>query len=55
VRLCLWIQASRPLAGTAASNASEPRRFEGWLELLGVVAELVAAAPSSDVDAEAAG
>ena len=51
----LWIEGSQPLAGTAATEGSEPLRFEGWLELLRVVSELVAAAPSSDEDADAAG
>jgi hypothetical protein len=34
------------------TEGSEPLRFEGWLELLAVVAELVAAAPSSGRDKE---
>ena len=50
-----WIQGRQPLAGTAATEGSEPLRFDGWLELLRVVSELVAAAPSSDEDADAAG
>ena len=40
----LWIEGAQPLAGTAVAEGSEPRRFEGWLELLRVVSELVAAA-----------
>jgi hypothetical protein len=55
VLIRLWIQGSQPLAGTAATEGSEPLRFDGWLELLRVVSELVAAAPSSDEDADAAG
>jgi hypothetical protein len=55
VLIRLWIQDSQPLAGTAATEGGEPLRFEGWLELLRVVSELVAAAPSSDEDADAAG
>jgi hypothetical protein len=51
----LWIEGSQPLAGTAATEGGGPLRFEGWLELLRVVAELVAAAPPTDEDADAAG
>jgi hypothetical protein len=52
VLIRLWIEGSQPLAGT---EGSEPRRFDGWLELLRVVAELVAVASSSAEDADAAG
>ena len=55
VLIRLWIEGSQPPAGTAATEGSEPLRFDGWLELLRVVSELVAAAPSSDEDADAAG
>jgi hypothetical protein len=55
VLIRLWIQGSQPLAGTAATEGGEPLPFEGWLEMLRVVSELVAAAPSSDEDADAAG
>lgn len=41
--ICLWVERMEPLAGTAATEGSEPLRFDGWLELLGVVSELVAA------------
>jgi catechol 2,3-dioxygenase-like lactoylglutathione lyase family enzyme len=53
IRLC--IEGSQPLSGTAAAEGSEPLRFDGWLELLRVVSELVAAVPSSDEAADAAG
>jgi hypothetical protein len=55
VLIRLWIDGSQPLAGTAATEGREPLRFDGWLELLRVVSELVATAPSSDEDADAAG
>jgi hypothetical protein len=51
VLIRLWIEGSQPLAGTAATEGSEPLRFDGWLELLRVVSELVAAASSSAEDA----
>ena len=38
------IEGTQPLAGTAATRGSKPLRFDGWLELLRVVSELVAAA-----------
>jgi hypothetical protein len=41
---------STSAAGTAATEAAEPLHFDGWLELLRVLSELVAAAPSSGAD-----
>jgi hypothetical protein len=38
------IEGTQPLVGTAVTKGSEPLRFDGWLELLRVVSELVAAA-----------
>jgi hypothetical protein len=38
------IDQAQPLTGTAATEGRDPLRFEGWLELLGVVSELVAPA-----------
>ena len=48
------IERTQPLAGTAATQGSDPLRFEGWLELLRVISELVAAAPPDDEDADPA-
>ena len=50
----IWVERMEPLAGTAATEGSEPLRFDGWLELLRVVSELVAAAPSTGEDADIA-
>jgi hypothetical protein len=47
VLISVWIEASQPLAGTAAIEGGEPLRFDGWLELLRVVSELVDSAPAS--------
>jgi hypothetical protein len=47
VLIRIWVERPEPLAGRAVTEGSEPLRFEGWLELLAVVAELIAAAPSS--------
>ncbi len=48
------IQRRQPLAGTAATELGDPVPFEGWLELLRVVSELVAAAaPSGGREVEA--
>lgn len=50
------IERSQPLAGTAATEQGDPVSFEGWLELLRVVSELVAAAaPSGGREVEAGG
>jgi hypothetical protein len=45
------IERTQPLAGTAATEGSDPVHFDGWLELLRVVSELVAAAGATDVQA----
>jgi hypothetical protein len=44
VLIRIWIERAEPLAGAAAIEGTEPRAFDGWLELLGVIAELVTAA-----------
>jgi hypothetical protein len=49
----VWIERAQPLAGTASTEESEPLRFDGWVELLRAISELVDAAPSSDEDADA--
>jgi hypothetical protein len=54
VLIRVWIEGTQPLAGTAATEAGEPLRFDGWLELLRVVSELVAAAPPDADDADRA-
>jgi hypothetical protein len=41
------IENPRPLAGTATVEGGDPLPFDGWLELLRVISELVAAAPST--------
>ena len=38
------IEGTQPLAGTAVTKGSKPLHFDGWLELLRAVSELVAAA-----------
>jgi hypothetical protein len=45
ILILMWIEGSQPLAGTAAIEGREPLHFDGWLELLSVVSELVVAAP----------
>jgi hypothetical protein len=44
VLIRIWVERTQPLAGTAAVEAAEPLRFDGWLELLRVISELVVAA-----------
>ena len=46
------IESTQPLAGTAAIKGSDPLRFDGWLELLRVISELVAATSSGGEDAD---
>ncbi len=50
----VWIEDSQPLAGTAAIEGGEPLRFDGWLELLRVISELVAAGTTDSRDADTA-
>lgn len=47
----IWIERTQPLAGSAATKGRDPLHFDGWLELLMVVSELVAAAGDEDVQA----
>jgi hypothetical protein len=44
----LRIENPQPLAGTAASEDSDPLHFDGWLELLTVISELVEGHPGDD-------
>jgi hypothetical protein len=48
------LAARRSLAGTAAAKQIRPRCIDRWLELLRVIAELVAAAPVGHEGADAA-
>jgi glyoxylase-like metal-dependent hydrolase (beta-lactamase superfamily II) len=47
----ILIETTHPLAGTAATEEVGPLRFDGWLEMLRVTSELIAAAPLGDEDA----
>ncbi len=48
------VERTQPLAGTATTADAEPRRFDGWLELLTALSELVAAVSSPGEEQEAA-
>jgi hypothetical protein len=50
VLIWVWVERPQPLAGSAVAEGGARLRFEGWLELLAVLAELVAAAPPSGQD-----
>jgi hypothetical protein len=43
VLIRIWIQSTHPLAGTAVTKGSGPLHFDGWLELLRVISQLVVA------------
>ena len=49
------IESRQPLSGSAASDEAGPLYFDGWLELLRVVSELVTPARSGGEDAESGG
>jgi hypothetical protein len=53
VLIRVWIEHTQPLAGAASTKGCDPLRFDGWLELLRVVAELVAAPLRDGEDAAA--
>ncbi len=42
------IETTEPLAGTATAGSRDPLRFEGWLDLLRVLAALVGPRGGSD-------
>jgi hypothetical protein len=48
VLIRILIEKTQPLAGTAATKGREPLHFDGWLELLRVISELVASAQPPD-------
>ena len=48
------VECSQPLVGSAASDETGPLYFDGWLELLRVVSELVTPAGSAGEDANRA-
>ena len=39
----IWIEKREPITGTVATEGQLQLRFEGWLELLAAVSELLAA------------
>ena len=48
------VERSQPLTGSAASDEAGPLYFDGWLELLRVVSELVTPARCGGEDANRA-
>jgi hypothetical protein len=44
VLIRLVIEKTQPLVGTAAAEGGDPVPFDGWLEMLRVISELVVAA-----------
>jgi hypothetical protein len=45
VLIRIWVRSTQPLTGTAATKGSGPLHFDGWLELLRVISELVVTDP----------
>jgi hypothetical protein len=54
VLIRVWIDGRQPLAGTATIEGSEPLRFDGWLELLRAISQLVDDPPPSGGDTDVA-
>jgi hypothetical protein len=44
----IWIERTQPLAGTAEREDAAPVAFDGWLELLRAISELVGPPPPGD-------
>jgi hypothetical protein len=44
----IWIERTQPLAGTAEREDAAPVAFDGWLELLRAIGELVGPPPPGD-------
>jgi hypothetical protein len=47
----IWRDETQALSGRVALEDGEPRRFEGWLQLLGILAELLEPARASGTPA----
>jgi hypothetical protein len=45
VLIRIWVRSTQPLTGTAATKGSGPLHFDGWLELLRVISQLVVTDP----------
>ena len=41
MKICISIQTTEPLTGTARTQSEGPLPFEGWLELLHVLSTLI--------------
>ena len=47
----IWRDETQALSGRVALDDAEPRRFEGWLQLLRILAELLEPARASGTPA----
>ncbi|HYT79714.1 MAG TPA: hypothetical protein VEQ37_10750 [Actinomycetota bacterium] len=50
VHIDLWIRAGEPLAGEMSPDGGQPTSFEGWLDLLDKLSELVASGVPDSAD-----
>jgi hypothetical protein len=50
--ITIWVEDQHPVAGRAGVEGRPPRPFGGWLQLLGLLSDLV---EGKDLDAPAAG
>jgi hypothetical protein len=50
--ITIWVEDQYPVAGRAGVEGRPPRPFAGWLQLLGLLADLV---EGKDLDASSAG
>ena len=46
--ITIWVEAQHPVVGRARVGDQEPRPFAGWLQLLGLLSDLVERQEGSD-------
>jgi hypothetical protein len=49
--ITIWVEDQHPVAGRAGVDDQPPRAFAGWLQLLGLLADLVQGQGASEAPA----
>lgn len=52
MRIHIWIRRREPLVGHASADGRKPVPFEGWLDLLQRLSDLVWSSPTEEPGAE---
>jgi hypothetical protein len=53
--ITIWVEDQHPVAGRAGIEGRPPRPFAGWLQLLGLLADLVERQATSETPAAGLG